>query len=154
MSKVPILGDIPIVGWLFRNKQKVKSKSNLLIFISPHIIHSNEHEAAKNYTHKKTTTVKGIMDSSVINTDRKDPITNMFFNNEEEEEFGFLNNPTPHEHLYDARKKRAKKYQHKNKDENTQKELPKPSQEKPKKQSKRERLKANQDKKKQQRDQA
>lgn len=37
-SKVPILGDIPILGWLFRQQRSVKSKSNLLVFITPHVI--------------------------------------------------------------------------------------------------------------------
>lgn len=37
-SKVPLLGDIPLLGFLFRNTSKAKSKSNLLLFITPHII--------------------------------------------------------------------------------------------------------------------
>lgn len=39
-SKVPLFGDIPIIGWLFRNTKLVNSKSNLVIFLRPHIIHS------------------------------------------------------------------------------------------------------------------
>lgn len=37
-SKVPILGDIPILGWLFRQTSSSTAKQNLLIFITPHII--------------------------------------------------------------------------------------------------------------------
>lgn len=37
-SKVPLLGDIPLLGLLFRSTAKAKSKSNLLLFITPHII--------------------------------------------------------------------------------------------------------------------
>ncbi|MGH1469090.1 MAG: type II secretion system secretin GspD [Bdellovibrionales bacterium] len=38
VSKVPLLGDIPILGWLFRSKKKDVSKSNLMLFITPKII--------------------------------------------------------------------------------------------------------------------
>lgn len=38
ISKVPILGDIPILGWLFRNTTKLKVKTNLLLFLTPYII--------------------------------------------------------------------------------------------------------------------
>ena len=36
VSKVPILGDIPILGWLFKYKSTTKNKTNLLVFITPH----------------------------------------------------------------------------------------------------------------------
>jgi len=39
-SKVPILGDIPFLGRLFRHTSKIGSKTDLLIFITPHIITS------------------------------------------------------------------------------------------------------------------
>ena len=38
-TKVPLLGDIPILGFLFRQTETNKSKSNLLIFLTPHVIH-------------------------------------------------------------------------------------------------------------------
>ena len=40
-AKVPILGDIPVLGFLFRSSQKRVQKSNLLIFITPKIIWSS-----------------------------------------------------------------------------------------------------------------
>jgi general secretion pathway protein D len=36
--KVPLLGDIPILGWLFRSNNKTVDKSNLMVFITPRII--------------------------------------------------------------------------------------------------------------------
>ncbi|RLA76642.1 MAG: pilus (MSHA type) biogenesis protein MshL, partial [Epsilonproteobacteria bacterium] len=38
-SKVPILGDIPIVNYLFKYEEKVKTVQELVIVIEPHIIH-------------------------------------------------------------------------------------------------------------------
>jgi type II secretory pathway component GspD/PulD (secretin) len=36
--KVPILGDIPVLGYLFKNKTRKKIKRNLFIFVTPHIL--------------------------------------------------------------------------------------------------------------------
>jgi type IV pilus assembly protein PilQ len=38
VNKVPLLGDIPYVGSLFRNKQRVSNRTELLIFITPKIV--------------------------------------------------------------------------------------------------------------------
>ncbi len=37
-QKIPILGDIPILGWLFSKKDKSFNKTNLLVFITPYVI--------------------------------------------------------------------------------------------------------------------
>jgi general secretion pathway protein D len=39
-SKVPFLGDIPLLGWLFKFKTTRVEKTNLMIFITPYIIKS------------------------------------------------------------------------------------------------------------------
>lgn len=36
-QKVPLLGDIPILGYLFKSHKKRAEKTNLIIFITPHI---------------------------------------------------------------------------------------------------------------------
>ncbi len=36
--KVPILGDIPVLGWLFKSKKHDTKKSNLVVFLTPKII--------------------------------------------------------------------------------------------------------------------
>jgi general secretion pathway protein D len=42
IGKIPILGDIPLLGWLFKNRSQNKTKTNLLIFITPRIVTSAE----------------------------------------------------------------------------------------------------------------
>lgn len=37
-TKVPVLGDIPVLGYAFRSNSKSRQKSNLLVFITPTII--------------------------------------------------------------------------------------------------------------------
>jgi len=38
INKVPFLGDIPGLGWLFKTKTKTRKKTNLLILLTPTII--------------------------------------------------------------------------------------------------------------------
>ncbi len=38
VSKVPLLGDIPLLGWLFRSKSVNQVKSNLMVFLRPTIV--------------------------------------------------------------------------------------------------------------------
>jgi general secretion pathway protein D len=37
-KKVPLLGDLPIVGGLFRSQSERLQKTNLLLFITPHVL--------------------------------------------------------------------------------------------------------------------
>jgi general secretion pathway protein D len=46
INKVPLLGDIPIIGNLFRSTSKSDTRTELLIFLTPHIVLSPE-DAAK-----------------------------------------------------------------------------------------------------------
>jgi type II secretory pathway component GspD/PulD (secretin) len=41
-TKVPIMGDIPGLGWLFRQETKTQAKRNLLIFITPTIVQDED----------------------------------------------------------------------------------------------------------------
>jgi general secretion pathway protein D len=56
VRRIPILGSIPLLGWLFRHKISDKKKTNLLVFVTPHIV--TDHAAARKMTEawdKKTT---------------------------------------------------------------------------------------------------
>lgn len=41
-NKVPVLGDIPILGYAFRSDSKSRQKANLLIFITPTIVQDSD----------------------------------------------------------------------------------------------------------------
>jgi len=47
-SKIPILGDLPVLGWLFKSKTTEKSKTNLLMFLTPKILSPYDNVAAQN----------------------------------------------------------------------------------------------------------
>ncbi len=38
INKVPFLGDIPLMGWMFKSKSKTRKKTNLMILLTPHIV--------------------------------------------------------------------------------------------------------------------
>ncbi len=39
-TKVPVLGDIPVLGWMFRKRTETSEKTNLYIFLTPRVIKS------------------------------------------------------------------------------------------------------------------
>ena len=41
-KKVPFLGSLPLLGWLFRNNSVTKARTNLLVFLTPRIIRTPE----------------------------------------------------------------------------------------------------------------
>jgi general secretion pathway protein D len=41
-SKIPLLGDIPFIGSLFRYDNKSRAKTNLMVFIRPYVLRNNE----------------------------------------------------------------------------------------------------------------
>jgi type IV pilus assembly protein PilQ len=47
VSKLPFLGDLPLIGQAFRSKNKTKSERELIIFLTPHIIDDINQSALK-----------------------------------------------------------------------------------------------------------
>ncbi len=45
-NKVPLLGDLPVLGWLFKYQQKQRKKTNLMVFLKPTILRDDA--AARN----------------------------------------------------------------------------------------------------------
>ncbi len=42
INKVPVLSDIPILGQFFRSREKIRSKVELMIFVTPHVVATAE----------------------------------------------------------------------------------------------------------------
>jgi len=51
-SKIPFLGDIPLLGYLFKHKVKHDSKTELIIFLTPHIVMAPSQLAALSSTER------------------------------------------------------------------------------------------------------
>src|SRR6185503_10427516 len=41
-TKIPVLGDIPVLGFLFRQSQKKTTKTNLLLILTPYVIRDQD----------------------------------------------------------------------------------------------------------------
>jgi len=79
VNKVPILGDIPIIGWLFRNKQKNKTDENLLILLSTRIIEPNNQKDLDRYNQKHFDRYQENLSLAQGAVSPRDPIHKMFF---------------------------------------------------------------------------
>lgn len=79
ITSVPILGDIPLLGWLFKNKTKSVVKNNLLIFIAPQIISPKMLRTLDAYTDQKFAFAQNEMNSMNSLSAKRDPINRTFF---------------------------------------------------------------------------
>lgn len=71
-NKVPFLGEIPIMGWLFKAKTVAREKTNLYIFLTPHIVRTQK-DASKLYVEKRSSmgeVVEGIIKLNERSSDR------------------------------------------------------------------------------------
>jgi len=80
-SKVPVLGDIPGLGWAFRHETKSMDKDNLLIFITPTIVQESDYKPTKSTfldsqprTFKDPMDMNSKWDSAELQGDWSDPL--------------------------------------------------------------------------------
>jgi len=78
-SKVPILGDIPILGWFFKNKKKTVIKNSLLVLISTRIIESHKGDEIKSFTRDHINDYQATIDAMDDAYAELDPIDRLFF---------------------------------------------------------------------------
>ncbi|MCU0848180.1 MAG: hypothetical protein MUD12_09860 [Spirochaetes bacterium] len=55
-EKIPLLGDIPLLGWLFKYRKESTTKVNLLVFLTPHIL--TKQETIDSITKQKRNSIK------------------------------------------------------------------------------------------------
>jgi general secretion pathway protein D len=70
-NKVPLLGDIPIIGWLFKGKTTRSTKTNLLVFITPNIVRN--YEAHRDLTVKAIEGRRGFVKTNLNDEDKFKP---------------------------------------------------------------------------------
>lgn len=70
-SKVPLLGDIPVLGWLFKNKSRSITKVNLLFFMTPRILSPYAKTASANSKEVLSKREKGMKE--MFDDDEVDP---------------------------------------------------------------------------------
>src|SRR5262249_55964413 len=57
-TKVPVLGDIPILGKAFKNEDRKMQKTEIVVFLTPHIINGDVRTDPEEYMNT-TSTIKG-----------------------------------------------------------------------------------------------
>ena len=50
--RIPLLGDIPFLGWLFKTHSTTREKTNMYVFLTPHIVRTKQ-DADKIYQEKR-----------------------------------------------------------------------------------------------------
>lgn len=73
-TKVPILGDIPVLGWLFKNKSRSIEKVNLLLFMTPKILSPYAKTASSNtkeVLQKRSQGMKGMFADDDVDPNKK-----------------------------------------------------------------------------------
>ncbi|MBD3231702.1 hypothetical protein GF322_03495 [Candidatus Dependentiae bacterium] len=84
-NKTPLLGDIPGLGWMFKNKKREVQKNYVFVFMSPTIIKPRQQPGINLYTRMKLHDATDYIEDAVQTKKTKDPIHNWFFNPEKED---------------------------------------------------------------------
>jgi general secretion pathway protein D len=82
----PVLGQIPLIGWFFKNKTKLKTKDNILIFISPRVVEPHPESGVGPYTEEKINVARQSMDLFHSANAHRDPINRWFFRDHSHEQ--------------------------------------------------------------------
>lgn len=75
-SKVPLLGDIPLLGWLFKSKSVTQVKSNLMVFLRPTIV--NNSGVSRDVTTEKFNGIWEFTVSDKIGNTNDSSVTDLF----------------------------------------------------------------------------
>ncbi len=79
LAKVPLLSDVPLLGWLFKNESRTDQRDCLLILFSTQIIDPLSPTAAARFTRHHIDDYYGTLDTMIHTSERRDPIYRMFF---------------------------------------------------------------------------
>jgi general secretion pathway protein D len=71
INKVPFLGDIPLLGWLFKSTTNTEKKTNLLVFITPTIIKDIEDLSSITLTNRLSMNKIQAQDSQPVATEKE-----------------------------------------------------------------------------------
>ncbi|MFC1845703.1 hypothetical protein ACFLX2_01095 [Candidatus Dependentiae bacterium] len=78
-NQTPLLGRIPLIGWLFKRKSGRTQKNNLTVFIRPTIIQPRLRGGLGSYTKDYIKVAKEYVNDGMLFDTLRDPITRWFF---------------------------------------------------------------------------
>ena len=91
-SKVPLLGDIPLIGLLFRSDNSDKARSEVVAFITPYVMDTPEEIAAESARRKEALNVRGLWERGWSDSELSDESRNKRSGKKTDEPAG---KPTP-----------------------------------------------------------
>ncbi len=77
VAKVPLLGDLPLLGYLFRYQETKKTKTNLVVFLHPKILRTGEDAirlTSSKYNYIRDQQIKKRKDGVALMLDRESPV--------------------------------------------------------------------------------
>lgn len=79
-SRVPVLGSIPLVGWLFKNRTRVLTNTSILILIQSEVLYPMANNpAAARITQDQFTDSRSLINDLAQYSGPRDPINRLFF---------------------------------------------------------------------------
>lgn len=84
ISKTPILGDIPLLGWFFKWQQRKVIKQYIFIFLCPTIVKPRQIPGMDLYTKMKLHEATDRIEDGMVTKRVPDPVHNWFFNADKE----------------------------------------------------------------------
>ncbi len=84
-SQVPLLGDVPVLGWLFKNKRKTENKANLLVLISPRILPPGSDVLINQFTNEHIDKYHETVSQLTKPSEVADPVNRLFFTTNEQD---------------------------------------------------------------------
>lgn len=83
-AKTPLLADIPVLGWFFKNQSRAITKQYIFIFIAPTIVKPRQTPGMQLYTKMKLHQATNNIEEAIETKRVLDPVHNWFFNAEKE----------------------------------------------------------------------
>ena len=84
-SRVPVLGSIPLVGWLFKNRTRVFTNTSILILIQAEILYPiKNNPAAARVTQDQFVDSRSLINDLAQYSGSRDPINRLFFRDRED----------------------------------------------------------------------
>ena len=78
-TQLPVLSDVPLLGWLFKNKNKQDTKDDLLILVSTQVIQPHVGQKMNDFTRRRITSYDSNVSDLYSASMQQDPINRFFF---------------------------------------------------------------------------
>ena len=73
-TKIPILGDIPLLGWFFRHEKQTRSRTEVLVFITPYVLDTPAQIEDDSRNAKASLDTRGVWDALWSRSRIADPV--------------------------------------------------------------------------------